>query len=62
MKKWWQSKTMWTNLLMGIGGVVIANWPAAEAYFTVEYVAGFIGIVNIVLRAVSKDGISLEIL
>lgn len=64
-KKWYLSKTIWLNLVMGmlmtLGAVVpslmgVKDWIAAN----VALVGGVWSVLGIVLRAVSKDKIVLS--
>lgn len=54
-KKWYESRTMWANILATLGGVALAisGELAVGAPLTVA------GVLNIVLRAVTKQGVSL---
>lgn len=63
MKPWWKSKTMWFNIAV-VGGAALSGavvfLPVLEplltpaAYATVFFV---IGVVNVMLRSVTKEGI-----
>lgn len=59
-KKPWLSKTVWVNLFLAIVGViaafvpgasVVTDWVASHG----EVVAMVFGLVNLILRAVTKD-------
>lgn len=54
-KPFWQSKTFWVNLVLGAGSFV----PAINKYLSPEILAGVFTVVNIVLRFISKDKISI---
>ena len=59
MKRWYESKTMWANLiggivtLAGVGGLELGLIPEAQA----QFVAGIMVVVNIILRLATKKGI-----
>lgn len=60
VKKWYQSKTAWVNILAG--GIALM-WPAELGEILSEgNVVMLISVVNLVLRAVTKEGIAPEIL
>jgi hypothetical protein len=56
-KPWYASKTIWVNVLLGVGVVV-----AGTLKFTVspEETAAIITLANLVLRALSKDKITIS--
>jgi hypothetical protein len=55
MKKWYQSKTLWSNLLM-LGGVIALN-ATGKDILTPEVQAAILVVVNVVLRIVTKEEI-----
>jgi hypothetical protein len=54
-KKWYQSKTLWSNVLM-LGGVVILN-ATGKDILTPEVQAAILVVVNVILRVVTKEEI-----
>lgn len=54
-KRWFHSKTLWTNILVGIAFVVLnvtgVDWLDPEAQI------GILAIVNLILRIVTKQGL-----
>jgi len=54
-KKWFHSKTLWTNALMLVG-VAVLEFTGQNPLNT-EMVASVLVIVNAVLRAVTKTGL-----
>lgn len=56
MKKPWMSKTLWVNLLMA----GVAFFPSVQAHVTAEQAMAAMGVINILLRFISKDAISLS--
>ena len=59
-KSFWQSKTMWFNLLSGIvaaAGVYAAPTSGISANYA-QIFAGVVTVGNIFLRAISKDAIT----
>lgn len=56
-KAWYLSKTLWTNLIMGV--VVIAV-PKVSEVLTEDVLASIFMVVNIVLRTVTKDKLQLK--
>lgn len=58
MKKPWLSKTLWTNLLLAL----VAFIPTVGEFVgkNPQVVLFFFGAVNMVLRLVTKDKVSLE--
>ena len=54
-KKWYTSKTLWINSLAIIG--IIAQQYMDESIMTVEFQALLIPIINVFLRAVTKEKI-----
>lgn len=62
VKPWFLSKTILVNLIMAIAGVVAVFKPEVAA-FAKDYLgetAAFWGIVNLILRVISKDKISIS--
>lgn len=58
-KKPWQSKTLWINLAVAVSALFVpggTDWISAHP---VEITVGF-SVLNIVLRLVTKDKISIE--
>ena len=56
VKKAWQSKTLWANLLMAVGAFV----PALQPFLTPESLSTIFLVVNTALRFVTKEGISIK--
>ena len=58
-KKPWESKTLWFNLIMGVLAVA---WPVANAYLAAhpDVVAVGFTIINVILRLVTKEQLSLK--
>jgi len=57
MKKWYQSKTFYVNLIIALSPIV----PGASEYFTSHpevFVIAF-SVINIALRLISKDAIQI---
>lgn len=54
-KKWYESRTVWANVIAVLGGVALAisGELAIGAPLTVA------GVVNIILRVVTKQGVTL---
>ena len=55
MKKWWQSKTLWTNAILAI----VAFKPEWREKVTPELLAQILIGANILLRFITKDKLSL---
>ncbi len=55
-KKPWQSKTLWANLVMA----TLAFIPALADKLTIEQVMLGMAAVNMVLRMITKDKVSLS--
>jgi len=55
MKKWYASKTLWTNAVM-LAGVVILNITGQDI-LTPEVQGAIITVVNVILRVVTKEEI-----
>ena len=56
MKKPYLSKTLWTNFLMS----GLAFFPGISDKFSVEQVMLLMGVMNMILRLVTKDKLGLE--
>ena len=58
-KKPWQSKTLWTNIIIAI--VAIAS-PPAHQWISAhpEAFAAAFGVINVILRMLTKDAIQLN--
>ena len=56
MKKWYASKTLWTNALMLVG-VVLLN-STGKDLLTPEVQAAIMVVVNAILRVVTKEEIT----
>ena len=54
-KKPWHSKTVWVNILMALG----ALYPPVQKFLTPEMMGVLFGLVNLVLRLVTKKEIKL---
>jgi len=57
MKKWYASKTLWTNALM-LAAVVVYN-ATGQDYLTPEVQGAIITVVNVVLRVITKEELTL---
>ena len=55
-KQWYKSKTLWGNLLMGLGSVF--SGPMFGHVFAPEEVGAIMGIGNIVLRLTTDKGLT----
>ena len=64
-KPWYKSKTMWFGILTVMGaaaGGVMGALPILQSLLTVQtysIVLFIVGVINIVLRAITEHGISL---
>lgn len=56
-KKWWMSKTIWTNLIALVGSVVLAFGMDSDRW--AEIAAVSLALVNLALRLATKDPIEL---
>jgi len=56
-KKWYLSKTIWTNFVMG---VLVLAVPKLGAIVTPEVLGGVFMVVNMLLRVVTKDKLQLK--
>lgn len=54
-KKWYRSKTLWTNAFAGLAGLIQAM--TGTAWINPEAQVGLLAIVNLVLRVVTKSGL-----
>lgn len=60
MKKWYKSKTLWFNVLVGVGTAIEVSLHLVEGFFDPRVFLAIIGAVagiNVVLRFVSTEGI-----
>ena len=59
IKPFYESKTLWTNLILAICSIFL---PGVNGYVSIhpEVLAIFFAGINMVLRLVTKDKISLE--
>jgi hypothetical protein len=57
-KAWWMSKTIWANLIALVGSMVIAVGYDAGRWAEIATVA--LAVVNLGLRLVTKEEISLQ--
>lgn len=57
-KAWWTSKTIWTNLVALVGAVVISAGFDAARWGEIATVT--LAVVNVALRMVTSEGITLE--
>jgi len=55
-KKPWQSKTLWINLGMAIA----AFFPQVQDHVSVETMGTVFSVVNVLLRFVTKTGVSIK--
>jgi len=55
MKKPWQSRTLWANVLLA----AFAFFPGVSEHLTPERIAAGFSIINIILRWVTKSEIGL---
>lgn len=56
MKPWWQSKTLWANLLMG-GAAMFGAGGTFGHVFSPEEVGAVMGVGNIILRLFTDKGL-----
>ena len=54
-KKWYASKTLWSNAVM-LAGVIVLN-TTGQDLLTPEVQAAIITVVNVVLRVITKEEI-----
>lgn len=55
-KKWYNSKTLWTNAIM-LAGVIILN-ATGKDILTPEVQSAIVIVINVVLRVVTKEEIT----
>jgi hypothetical protein len=55
-KKPWQSKTLWTNLIIAAGAFI----PAIQPFLGPEALSTLFLVVNTVLRFTTKTGVSIS--
>ena len=60
MKRPWQSKTLWANLVLGLASFASAWFPAIGNFVSPSSVGVVMGMVNMVLRMVTKDRIEMK--
>jgi hypothetical protein len=61
MKKWYQSKTVWFNVLIAMGAAIEASLNIVEGYFDPKIYFGLVVLiagVNVVLRCISASAIT----
>ena len=58
MKKWWQSKTMWFNILSI--SIVVVQYGASIKVIPPELLTPIVAIINIMLRSITKTAIEKE--
>jgi len=61
MKKWYQSKTIWFNVIIAMGAAVEASLNIIQNYFDPKIYFGLVVVVagvNVLLRCVSTAGIT----
>lgn len=59
-KKWYLSKTIWANVIIAILGVVSAAYAPAGSFLATyqdQLIVGLFTVVNVIMRAVTKDAI-----
>jgi len=58
-KKWWQSKTMWVNLLLAIAGLFMKLFPESglDSIMNESNLILIISVINLILRATTKKAI-----
>jgi hypothetical protein len=56
-KSWWESKTLWFNILTGVGALT-GPGAAFGHVFAPEEIGAFMGIGNIVLRLLTHKGLT----
>ncbi len=57
-KKPWASKTLWLNLLVSLGAML--PWAPMKELLSEESLVMVLSVLNMVLRMVSKDKISMH--
>jgi hypothetical protein len=61
MKKWYQSKTLWFNVLVAVGTAIEASLSLIQGYFVPRVFFAIIGVtsgVNVLLRFISTTAIT----
>jgi|ABSR01.1.fsa_nt_gi hypothetical protein len=61
MKKWYQSKTLWFNVLVAVGTAIEASLSLVQGYFDPRVFLAIIGVtsgVNVLLRFISTTAIT----
>jgi len=53
-KKWWMSKTVWTNVILLVATIVVGKENPLEP----QVLAGILIVVNMILRAITKSNIT----
>ena len=56
-KKWYLSKTLWTNFIMGVVAIAI---PKVGEVVTPDVMAGIFMVVNIILRGVTDSKVQIK--
>jgi hypothetical protein len=56
MKKWYASRTLWVNILLAVAVVVNSQWGFQ---LSPEEQGGIIIVINLILRAITKEGLTL---
>lgn len=59
-KKWYQSKTLWFNVLVAIGAAIEASLSLIQGYFDPRVFLAVLGVtsgINVILRFVSTQGL-----
>lgn len=62
-KPWWESKTIWLNVLVGVVGVVEASTDVLKPLLPADVVGGLVtavALANVVLRAVTKTPVATK--
>lgn len=55
MKKWYQSKTLWTNLIAALGFFLSAQFGIE---ISAEMAVSMLTVVNALLRLITKEGLA----
>ena len=58
MKPWWESKTIWVNVLTLLGVIItsVTAWPELQKYGA--QLATALAVVNVMLRMITSEGIT----
>ena len=56
MKKWYQSKTVWVNVIMGV--LVMVQWAFDQQWIPAAAEGGIILAANLILRGISGEPIT----